>query len=572
MAHHSEGHSGKDLHYDFGLIEPTSVPRNYDEENEFLSRFDSMQQRSSPRHKQGAHVRPAHDASRSAFERSQSSRTQASLTRIEQDLSGNLGPAFPHAAAASAKKSSTGLKKWLYMGKKVSSSSSVPCAEVSTGTTGAPLASDTDAEDKGPSPEQLSSLWKQEILPNWDKKRSSKKTRELVWLGLPPNVRGMVWLRCKGNHMNITRDLYAVLLEESKSARTLYFERKQQMDEADGDVGGRGGLAENFALFRTFSSQSLAGVTTKLRDLTCLKAIQADLPRTFPELTFYRASDSVHRIDLRDVLECFVCFRPQIGYAQGMNYVVGMLLLYVADAFDAFVLFVGMLEADSMLLCFFTMNERVPIYLSLFDALLAEELPELSAHFGRECIRTDMFLISFVMTMFSRSLPLDSASLFFDQYFFDGEVVIFRAALAVLKVKQSVLIQMCFEGMADTLTSPLDISPQIFSQGMQSIRLSSSRFREKFEHVSKRTARAHSKSEVRRASSPRAALRSDSGRTGSTGSLNRTVSGQSRTRQGSATLTVNPSDVALALERNNLPLSPRYAAISPRRRGESSFQ
>ena len=38
---------------------------------------------------------------------------------------------------------------------------------------------------------------------------------------------------------------------------------------------------------------------------------------------------------LERVLMCYVCYRPDVGYVQGMSYLVATLLLYM-DEFEAF--------------------------------------------------------------------------------------------------------------------------------------------------------------------------------------------------------------------------------------------
>ena len=58
-------------------------------------------------------------------------------------------------------------------------------------------------------------IWINEIIPDWEKKfrrRSylfcrfrTHKTRTLLWSGIPPKLRGDIWLLSIGNDLNITR-------------------------------------------------------------------------------------------------------------------------------------------------------------------------------------------------------------------------------------------------------------------------------------------------------------------------------------------------------------------------------
>ena len=58
-----------------------------------------------------------------------------------------------------------------------------------------------------------------------------------------------------------------------------------------------------------------------------LKLIDTDLPRTFPSLQLFN-EDGPYYNQLRTVLETFACFRPDLGYIQGMSYLAAMLCLY----------------------------------------------------------------------------------------------------------------------------------------------------------------------------------------------------------------------------------------------------
>lgn len=65
----------------------------------------------------------------------------------------------------------------------------------------------------------------------------------------------------------------------------------------------------------------------------------ADLHRTFPE-NIYFANDASEskQAALRNVLIAFAKHNPDIGYCQGLNYVVGMMLIVLKDEEKAFFL------------------------------------------------------------------------------------------------------------------------------------------------------------------------------------------------------------------------------------------
>merc|ERR1719480_568735 len=63
---------------------------------------------------------------------------------------------------------------------------------------------------------QLTSHWSTSILPNWSTMSSNKKTQALWWKGLPPPVRGRVWKLALPNTLNLTPQLYNILVTRAK--------------------------------------------------------------------------------------------------------------------------------------------------------------------------------------------------------------------------------------------------------------------------------------------------------------------------------------------------------------------
>ena len=75
-----------------------------------------------------------------------------------------------------------------------------------------------------------------------------------------------------------------------------------------------------------------------------IRLINLDIPRTFPELSFFHGDSFPEAEALRIVLETYVCYRPDVGYVQGMSYLSAMLLLYM-DTYSAFQCLVNLLAS-----------------------------------------------------------------------------------------------------------------------------------------------------------------------------------------------------------------------------------
>ena len=86
-------------------------------------------------------------------------------------------------------------------------------------------------------------------------------------------------------------------------------------------------------------------------------------------------------------------------------------------------------------------------YFAAFGALTAAVLPALHAHLARERITPDLYLPEWVLTLFAKSLPLDSAMRVWDVFFLLGDRAVFCAGLACLHATQARLAAMPFEDL-----------------------------------------------------------------------------------------------------------------------------
>lgn len=279
---------------------------------------------------------------------------------------------------------------------------------------------------------RIADEWINSVIPAWNKKRKTARVRSLVFRGIPANVRGRAWQCAIGNPLNVSEELFLVLKDRAVKGREDYLKGRDTLALADGDVGGHGGYAESL-----MESERSAH-----------KAISLDLPRTFPELSFFHAEGSHYEHALRDILEAFLYLKPEVGYSQGMSFVAAVLLLYM-DPYEAFACFANMLLYKSCFLHFFRIKmPEVRCYLMVHERLLAEEMPALHLHFKRYDIEPDLYMINWVMSLYCRALPLDLVTRIWDLYVVDGDVAIFRAALGILRMFMSKLLKMKFEDMA----------------------------------------------------------------------------------------------------------------------------
>uniref|UniRef100_A0A8C3ASK6 Rab-GAP TBC domain-containing protein n=1 Tax=Cyclopterus lumpus TaxID=8103 RepID=A0A8C3ASK6_CYCLU len=267
-------------------------------------------------------------------------------------------------------------------------------------------------------------VWNNEILPHWDNVKGTRRVRELWWQGLPPSVRGRVWSLAIGNELNITPELYEIFLSRAKEKWRSYSETSSVNDSESG--------------------ASLADRESSL-DL-----IKLDISRTFPSLFIFQKGGPYHDL-LHSVLGAYTCYRPDIGYVQGMSFIAAVLILNLEEA-EAFITFANLLNKPCQMAFFRVDHELMLKYFAAFEVFFEENLPRLFSHFQTNNLTPDLYLIDWIFTLYSKSLPLDVACRVWDVFCRDGEESLFRTGLGILRLFEEVLLQMDFIHIAQFLT------------------------------------------------------------------------------------------------------------------------
>ncbi|XP_041865821.1 TBC1 domain family member 12 [Melanotaenia boesemani] len=284
-------------------------------------------------------------------------------------------------------------------------------------------------------------IWNTEILPHWDTVKGTRRVRELWWQGLPPSVRGRVWSLAIGNELNITPELYEIFLSRAKEKWRSYSETSSVND-----------------------SESDGGASLADRE-SSLDLIKLDISRTFPSLFIFQKGGPYHDL-LHSVLGAYTCYRPDIGYVQGMSFIAAVLILNLEEA-EAFITFANLLNKPCQMAFFRVDHELMLKYFSAFEIFFEENLPRLFCHFQSNSLTPDLYLIDWIFTLYSKSLPLDVACRVWDVFCRDGEESLFRTGLGILRLYEDILLQMDFIHIAQFLSRlPEDLQSQTLFNAM----------------------------------------------------------------------------------------------------------
>lgn len=289
-------------------------------------------------------------------------------------------------------------------------------------------------------------IWNNEILPKWDIMKTSRKARDLWWQGIPPSVRGKVWKLAIGNDLNVTHQLYSICLARAQ-------ERLRVADCLE--------VGDSTRITRTGDNVDKEA---------SMELIQLDIARTFPHLCIFQRGGPYYDM-LHCLLGAYVCYRPDVGYVQGMSFIAAVLILNL-EAADAFVCFANLLNRPCHV-AFFCLNQTVMnAYYAAYNDFFRENLPRLYTHFTESSLSADLYLLDWLYTVFAKAMPLDVACRVWDVFLRDGEEFLFKAALGVLHLHQEALLKLDFIHGAQFLTKlPDDLAADLLFRSIEAIHM-----------------------------------------------------------------------------------------------------
>lgn len=251
----------------------------------------------------------------------------------------------------------------------------------------------------------------------------SDKVKRYIRKGIPPDWRGAAWFWYAGGPGKLAQ------------SPGLYWDLVEQVD--------KGGLSE-----------------------TDREIIERDLNRTFPDNIRFKpdpipSADSTDSDDtlvnaetsilcsLRRVLQAFAVYNPNIGYCQSLNFLAGLLLLFLDENEEkAFIMLSiittihlpgthsKVLEANvDMGVLMSCIRESMPaVWAKIDDMHLLNSGPTHTMTASARLPTISLATTSWFMSLFVGNLPIESVLRVWDSFFYEGSKTLFRISLAIFKV------------------------------------------------------------------------------------------------------------------------------------------
>eukprot|EP01038_Epipyxis_sp_PR26KG_P005733 gene5733-7917_t len=243
--------------------------------------------------------------------------------------------------------------------------------------------------------------------------KPSKDLKEMVRRGIPVAFRALVWQKISLssiNRLNYPQDYYQSLL-----ART-------------------------------------SELNPSVRD-----DIEKDVDRTFPEHAYFEPS-GLGETSLRRVLQAFALHNPDVGYCQSLNFVAGMMLIFM-DEEDTFWLFLTVIE--KLLPHDYYTKSMIGTYVDQFVLahIIKKHLPIIHSTFEKNQLQLPLITVQWFMCIFVNTLRPEVTLRVWDMFLNEGSKVIFRISAALFKLHEPQLLAV--RDAADLFTTLRNIGKDV---------------------------------------------------------------------------------------------------------------
>ncbi|GAB7331496.1 hypothetical protein MBLNU13_g02897t1 [Cladosporium sp. NU13] len=167
--------------------------------------------------------------------------------------------------------------------------------------------------------------------------------------------------------------------------------------------------------------------------------INKDVGRSFPGVDLFRDAGGEGQKMLGTVLKCFSLHDKDIGYCQGLGFLVGPLLMNMGER-EAFCVLVRLMDHYSLQQSFLPSLSGLHMRIYQFSALLKQLYPELSDHLTNMGIEP-AYLSQWFLSCFAVTCPLPMLFRMYDVIFAEGaNETVMRVALAIMRRNEQKLL------------------------------------------------------------------------------------------------------------------------------------
>lgn len=181
------------------------------------------------------------------------------------------------------------------------------------------------------------------------------------------------------------------------------------------------------------------------------KSIRRDLSRT----SFFTAIEKSNKTDeLFNVIKAYSLFDPDVGYTQGMVFIVVPLIMNMNES-ECFCMLVTLMKDYKLRDLFSPEMKGLHLLLYEFDRLLEMYSPGLYNHLVKQGIKSSMYASQWFLTFFAYKFPLDIVLRIYDIIITQGIESILKFSVNLMIKNEANLSQLKFDKLLDFLKNNL---------------------------------------------------------------------------------------------------------------------
>jgi hypothetical protein len=179
--------------------------------------------------------------------------------------------------------------------------------------------------------------------------------------------------------------------------------------------------------------------------------IDKDLHRTFPDHPMFDSPKKYGQNALRNILRAYAAYDPDVGYCQGMGFIAAMFLLHMRNEEIAFWSMVSVMYDKEWRYVYNDSTPKLIDMLSEFERHFIRILPELAGHLIDNNVPLALCFSHVFTTIFIYDIPIATATRIIDVFLYDGEHIIYKILLNMMKLKSEQILSHTTYGLLNYL-------------------------------------------------------------------------------------------------------------------------
>ncbi|KAJ2893100.1 hypothetical protein IWW38_002976 [Coemansia aciculifera] len=170
------------------------------------------------------------------------------------------------------------------------------------------------------------------------------------------------------------------------------------------------------------------------------RIIRRDLPRTFPRVAVFKREGGCGQQRLFRILKAYSLYDAEVGYCQGLGFVIGPLLMSMGEC-EAFCVLVRLMETYDLRGMFTEDMAGLHLRIFQFQVLAAEIAGDVVAHLDRLGVAPAMYVPAWFLSLFAYTMPLSFVLRAMDVVMAEGAPEsVMRIGIALLLRNQELIL------------------------------------------------------------------------------------------------------------------------------------